>query len=139
MWLLPIFALSLVFWATAIFGQTVTYDMGGSIKARLEEMQGMSGVVIDGECFSACTLYLGLPETCVTSRAKLGLHSPKTKLSGYIMPLPKDEWESLTQLMSTYYPEKISEWYMAEARHSTDIVTITGEQAVAMGAKACKS
>lgn len=138
MWLVPILLVSAVFWFCVgwqVFGRTITYDMGGSIKDRVEEMQRLDGVRIDGDCFSACTMYLGLPQTCVTPLARLGFHSPATR-SG--LPLPREDWEVVTHLMAAQYPPALAKWYMDEGRYHRDPVVISGDQAIALGVPKCQ-
>ena len=60
----------------------IVADPGGQIGPYLEHLTALkdSGerVIIDGPCFSACTMVLGvIPQEriCVTSRAKLGFHA----------------------------------------------------------------
>lgn len=135
-------ALSFIFWISSISSissYTVKEDMGGPIEARLAQIKDMDGVRIEGLCYSACTLYLGLPKTCVTPNAKLGFHSPFWRLADVKMPLPRKEWDRVTKLMASHYPQPMRKWWMEEARYSTEIVPISGKQAVAMGAKACQS
>lgn len=112
----------------------ILFDLGGPVAERIDIMRGMDGVRIDGVCVSACTLYLGLPETCVTPEARLGFHSPSTR-SG--LPLPREEWERVTRQMAAYYPPAIREWFMADARYQADPVFITGRQAINAGATPC--
>ena len=114
--------------------KTVRHDLGGNIGDRLGEMHSMRGVVIDGICASSCTLYLGLPDTCVTRRAKLGFHGPNLP-SGRKMG--KTYFDGWTGVMAEQYPPAIAEWFMAEARHSTALIYIKAEQAVRLGVKPC--
>ena len=114
--------------------KTVRHDLGGNIGDRLGEMHTMRGVKIDGTCASACTLYLGLPETCLTKRAKLGFHGPNLP-SGRKMP--KVAFEGWTKAMAEKYPPAIARWFMAEARYSDDLIYIKADQAVKLGARMC--
>lgn len=59
----------------------IQYDAGGSVAAYvmyvMQLYQRDVRVVIDGDCFSACTLVLALPPSrvCVTPRARLHFHA----------------------------------------------------------------
>lgn len=111
-------------------------DYGGKLYARIESMEGMVGVEIRGECYSACTLYLGLPETCVHKDAKLGFHGPK---SPFGIPLPEDVFERDTRVIASYYPPKIRKWFMEKARYEIyGLKVISGRKAIRMGARPCK-
>jgi hypothetical protein len=117
------------------YAKTVYHDNGGSLNERLEEMERLEGVVIKGNCYSACTLYLGLPETCVYKRARLGFHSPSTKIG---LPMLYEAWEEATQILAANYPPKIAEWYLRVGRYSKELIVISGEEAIRLGAKECK-
>jgi hypothetical protein len=133
--------LSILYWftfAAYAFGDTmkvIKYDMGGALLDRMEEVSKLSGVIIDGPCYSACTLYLGAPKTCVTTRARLGFHSPAWR--GGKKTLKPYHFELATQWMADHYPEPLRTWWMQTARHSRKLSILTGEQAVLMGAKLC--
>lgn len=115
-------------------------DLGGAVSQRIAKVEKLRAagtqVRIIGTCVSACTLYLGLPNTCVLPSARLGFHGPSTRLKG--IPLPRQEFERVSRQMAAYYPGQIKGWFMSEARLRTGgYYTISGAQAIAMGAKAC--
>ena len=115
-------------------------DLGGSVQARIEQVQALrergTRVRIVGTCVSACTLLLGLAATCVMPEARLGFHGPSTRLKG--IPLPHEDFERISRQMADHYPEPLRRWFLAEARLRTDgYITISGRQAIAMGARAC--
>lgn len=119
----------------------VRHDMGGSVAqriARVEQLRSAGTEVrILGTCVSACTLYLGLPKACVAPGARLGFHGPTTPIEG--LPLPRETFDQVSLQMARYYPGEIRSWFMAEARMKTgDYYTISGTQAIAMGARACE-
>lgn len=118
----------------------VRNDMGGSVRERLAKIRALEAqqvpVRITGTCVSACTMYLGLSQACVTPQARLGFHGPSTRLRG--MPLPRAEFERLSQEMAQHYPPAIRAWFLADARMVTgDYITITGAEAIRMGARPC--
>jgi len=92
----------------------VTYirdDMGGSLGKYLLMFAKIrdSGerVVIDGNCFSACTLVTTLPKDriCITERAVLGFHA------GWIDQTGKQVISSEgTRLLFELYPARIRSW-----------------------------
>jgi hypothetical protein len=67
-------------------------------------------VVIDGPCYSACTLVLStIPRNriCVTRRAVLGFHAPKLADEyGQEYPAP----EAATRVVTATYPAPIRNW-----------------------------
>lgn len=120
--------------------QIIHYDMGGSVEQRIHEVERLraSGawVRIEGTCVSACTLYLGLANSCVAPNARLGFHGPRTQIVG--IPMPRKDFDRLSRRMATYYPSQIRRWFLSEARMITqDYYIITGAQAAAMGARLC--
>jgi hypothetical protein len=68
-------------------------------------------IVIDGPCFSACTLVLiSIPRSriCVTRRAILGFHAAKAvDLNGNQYPA---EAEKATRAIAASYPSPIRDW-----------------------------
>lgn len=120
--------------------QVVQYDMGGDVDQRIREVARLRAqgtqVRIEGTCVSACTLYLGLPNSCVTATATLGFHGPRTGIPG--ISLPREDFERISSTMASYYPGQIRTWFMSKARMITEnYYTISGAQAVAMGAHRC--
>jgi hypothetical protein len=67
-------------------------------------------IVIDGPCYSACTLVLStIPRDriCVTRRAVLGFHAPKlADAYGQEYPAP----EATTRVVTAAYPVAIRNW-----------------------------
>lgn len=118
----------------------VREDWGGSVAQRIDRVEKMrvSGtkVRILGTCVSACTLYLGLPNTCVSPKARLGFHGPSAALPG--LPLPREVFDRVSLQMAGYYPGQLRGWYLAKGRLRTEgHYTMTGAQVITMGARAC--
>lgn len=118
----------------------VRNDLGGSVEARLIMIAALRNegrrIEIRGECASACTMYLGLPNACVSRAAQLGFHGPQSQYYG--ISLPPDEFEYWSRVMASYYPAPIALWFMSQARETTvGLITISGLQAIKMGAHAC--
>jgi hypothetical protein len=91
----------------------ISEDRGGQIGQYLQAFASLrssgENVVIDGNCFSACTLVLGLvprERVCATSRARLGFHAAW---------MPDDSGRPVTSPMGTQalwniYPHKVRSW-----------------------------
>ena len=100
--------------AQAIQAQVIIQaDHGGMISEYLDRYEQIkkSGerVVIDGNCFSACTLVLGIvpPERiCVTSRANLGFHTAWFSDGGR-----QAYSEAGTGVLLENYPRNILAWF----------------------------
>jgi hypothetical protein len=115
-------------------------DLGGDLQDRLAEVESLRdqglGMRIEGTCVSACTLYLGLPKTCITETAILGFHGPRTRLDG--LPLPRASFEHLSQQMASHYPPALRHWFLTKARLVTQsYYALTAAQAVALGVRRC--
>jgi hypothetical protein len=139
-------ALAFIFFASALPAQSeaqsidIFYDTGGSVNERLQDIQEINKnegyVRIMGTCLSACTLYLGLDNYCVHKEAVFGFHgprSPKNKL-----PLPKIEFDRVSHLMASHYPDKIKKWFLSEGRMKIDgYYKIKGLDMIKIGAPPC--
>lgn len=118
----------------------VQNDLGGSVEERLTMIAALRNegrrVEIRGQCASACTMYLGLPNACVSRASQLGFHGPQSQYYG--ISLPPDQFEYWSRVMASNYPAPIAQWFMAQARQTTmGIITISGSQAIKMGAHPC--
>lgn len=125
---------------TAQTALIVRVDLGGSLEERLSLITALRSdgrrVEIRGQCASACTLFLGLPNACVTRASQLGFHGPQSQYYG--ISLPPDQFEYWSRVMASNYPAPIARWFMAEARKTTmGLITISGAQAIQMGAHPC--
>lgn len=126
-----------------VLAQSVTIvsnDQGGPVESRLREIAQLRSagtrVEIRGQCDSACTMFLGLPNACVAQSSRLGFHGPQSQYYG--ISLPPEEFEYWSRVMADHYPGAIRAWFMAEARQTTmGLITISGSDAIRMGARAC--
>ncbi len=128
----------LVVWLIGPFGieaagagtLTVRDDTGGSILARAVEVQGAirSGehIRITGNCWSACTMYLAVPGTCVTRGARLGFHGP----FGASGELESGSFELMSGLMADHYPQPIRDLFLTQWRHSRRLTMLSGSELI---------
>lgn len=120
--------------------KVVRDDFGGPLNARYEELQGLKAEVrpvqIRGKCASSCTLYLGLPQACVSSNAWIGFHGPA---SPFRFALPKDEFEKESRKMASFYPPRLAEWFISEGRHKIidDLTWLRGSELESYGVGIC--
>lgn len=135
----PLLAAVLVLAGLLMSGCTekvVHSDKGGYISERAKEIAALrlSGepVQIRGTCFSACTMYLSLDNVCVWPEAVLGFHGPSAKRA-----LGQEEFDDVSHFIATHYPTSLQKWFMDTARHSQEIVKITGSEAIRRGVKEC--
>ncbi len=84
--------------------ERITFDEGGLVQQRIRWVAAAEGpIVIDGLCFSACTLVLSRRDVCVTPRAILGFHEAFHKTTG--LPAPE-----ATAGMYAMYPAPVRAW-----------------------------
>ncbi|WP_417250034.1 hypothetical protein [Celeribacter sp.] len=120
----------------------VRNDPGGRLADRVAQIDRIraSGTAVrieGGYCNSACTMYLGLPNTCVSRTATFGFHGPMSQFYG--MALPPDEFEYWSRVMAAYYPEELRDWYLREARYTTiGMKTVSGQTLIRMGVRECR-
>lgn len=102
----------------------VLQDPGGNVIDRLAQMHTMReegvGVRIEGICASACTLYLDLPEVCVSPGALLGFHGAQSDVGGLA--------EAVNLAMAESYPGELRERFKAVYARQADMEWLTGRQ-----------
>ena len=113
-------------------------DRGGILAERSRMVQALqrSGTRVElrGRCHSACTMYLGLENVCVTRGARLGFHGP----SSYGRPLALPEFERWSLLMARHYREPLRSWYLQRARYEIrGYLTLTGAELIRLGYAEC--
>lgn len=116
----------------------VTYDMGGSLRSRQKEVRALrrtgQKIEIVGRCFSSCTMYLGLPGTCITPTAIFGFHGPR----GLFAPLPIDAFDHWSRVMARSIGEPLDAWFMQRARHiRSGVIKVKGAALIDMGYQRC--
>lgn len=96
----------------------VSTDRGGDLADRLREIEhileaGLSVQIRGRVCYSTCTMFLGLPGTCVTPGTVFGFHGPSR--GGH--RLAPAEFEYFSRVIASYYPRRLADWFMARGRH----------------------
>lgn len=113
-------------------------DLGGDVGARANRIATMrkagQHVEIRGAlCYSACTMYLALPDSCVNRRTVFGFHRP----SFYGLPLSSERFEFWSQVIARHYPAALRDWYLRVGRHSATMVRIRGSELIRLGVSEC--
>ena len=113
-------------------------DAGGRVDWRAAEIadlrQSGQPVELRGECMSACTMYLSLPQVCVAANATFGFHGP----SFYGIPLNDYDFNYWSEVIAAHYPPAIAEWYMTEARFAVHrLRRISGAEMIRQGVQQC--
>lgn len=116
----------------------VTNDRGGSLGKRGELIRQLrsSGqrVELRGTCLSACTMYLGLTNLCISPSAQFGFHGPTRNGR----KLPEAEFDHWSLVMARNYTPELQRWYMQTARHRTSgYYRMSGAELICLGYPAC--
>lgn len=117
----------------------VSDDRGGSIVERLREIDrlrasGQSIEIRGALCYSTCTMFLGLAQTCISPNTMFGFHGPSR--SG--VRLKADEFEHYSQLIARHYPKPLRDWFMRKGRKRIKGVhRIKGSEIIRMGVRGC--
>lgn len=128
--------------AQASLSPYVVYnDRGGFIRDRQLEIRriratGQPIEIRGAVCYSTCTMFLGLPQTCVSPHTEFGFHGPSR--SG--QRLRPAEFERYSRLIADYYPKPLKEWFMKKGRNRIKGVhRIKGIEIIRLGVKKCNT
>lgn len=83
-------------------------------------------VVIDGRCFSACTILTGLiprNRICVTSRAMLGFHAARGPDAQGRLTTNR----AATRMMYSFYPAPIKDWVQLNGGLGSETIVLSGK------------
>lgn len=114
-------------------------DRGGLLKARARLVQQLwqdgRKVEIRGQvCLSSCTMFLGARNVCVNPNTVFGFHGP----SNFGRPLPRDQFDFWSNVMSRNFPASLRNTFMATWRHRIDgYESVTGAQLIRQGFRSC--
>ena len=116
-------------------------DRGGLVTRYIDRIKDLrrtgQPVEIRGEvCLSSCTMYLGLPQTCISRKTSFGFHGP----SSYGAPLDQKTFDRWSRIIASHYPAPLAEWFMNDARHSIwNVRHVRGSELIRMGIRECAS
>ncbi len=114
-------------------------DLGGSVRQRYEEISTLIAndtkvEIRDGFCFSSCTMYIGLKNACVTSKARFGFHGPHS----FLGPLSQDRFEEWSLFIAQFYPPPVRDWYLEIGRTTIyGYYKLSGADLIQLGVKDC--
>ncbi len=116
----------------------VQSDRGGWLGQRSKKIRKMRAtgqrVELRGTCLSACTMYLSLPNACVSSNATFGFHGP----SRNGQQLSQREFDHWSRLMADNYREPLRSWFLTKARYRTSgYYNMSGTELIRMGYPQC--
>ncbi|MGH1356995.1 MAG: hypothetical protein ACRBBS_18245 [Thalassovita sp.] len=117
----------------------VMNDHGGDVETRIKEIKFVANhysriEIKGGVCLSSCTMFLGLPQTCINPKTKFGFHGPTD--SG--RPLTNERFDYWSAQIAAHYPANLERWYMSKARYLLKgYYCLTGAQLIKMGVRRC--
>ncbi len=117
----------------------INNDRGGVVRKRVNEIKRLRAahkrVEIRGRiCYSSCTMYLGLPDTCVSPDTSFGFHGP----SYYGTRLSNRDFEYWSNVIASHYPQPLRRWYLREGRNRiSGFYKISGRELIRLGIKPC--
>jgi hypothetical protein len=108
--------------SAAIETVVIRNDKGGGVvdRVRIIRRYQVSGTHIEirgNYCLSACTLYLNLPNTCVSPQTLFGFHGPSSRVYG--ISLDAAAFDYWSRIMADHYPEPLRSWFLTTGRHRT--------------------
>lgn len=118
---------------------TIQDDMGGRLHRRQDEIRKLrrSGQAVElrGRCYSACTMYLGLRNVCVSPDATFGFHGPQR----LFVRLPRDLFDHWSDVMAQNLRPQLQRWFMTQARFvGADVIILPGSALIQMGYSPCR-
>lgn len=87
-------------------------------------------------CYSACTLFLGAKDVCVSSRTVFGFHQPYRPLGREISAA---ELQAAIGKSAALYRPGLREWWEEEGSRSRELVKMTGQELARFGYRLCET
>jgi hypothetical protein len=121
----------------------VRYDPGGSVRERIMKIQEIEAQnrpveIRFGYCASACTMYLGTSNVCVSPSAVLVFHGPQPLNKPgepRLKKLDDETFELASKVVIQYYPEFLRDWYLETGRYG--LHTLSGRELIKHGIRKC--
>lgn len=113
-------------------------DVGGDVGVRANQIvamraSGQSVEIRGAVCYSSCTMFLALPDACVSRHTQFGFHRP----SYYGATLSPEKFEYWSQVIAAHYPAPLRDWYLRTGRYSRQLMMIPGAEIIRLGVPEC--
>jgi hypothetical protein len=113
---------------------------GGYVIGTISDVEDLNTLglpvrIVGRYCHSACTLFLGAREVCVSPDTVFGFHQPR-KAGGKVQISAAELRASIGKLADHYRPG-LREWWMNKGSRSKDIITMTGRELTRFGYQLC--
>ena len=102
------------------------YDMAKDLTERGCEVR------IEGNCYSACSMFTGVEGACVHPEARIWFHQPRDSRTG--KKLPTMVTVQAIRIMAQHMPDGMAQWWInGPSRQFDGWVTITGAEIINQG------
>lgn len=107
------------------------------VSADVEDINalGLPVRIVGHHCNSACTLFLGAKDVCVSPSTLFGFHQPRAEAGK--PPLAQDKITAASRHMSKHYKPGLKTWWVSTGSQSKQLVYVTGKELIRIGYKAC--
>jgi hypothetical protein len=107
-------------------------DVQEHVRAMLQADARGCAVRIEGVCASACTVFLGARDVCVSPGARLMFHAP-TVVRG-----DPEMRAFFVDYLSAWYPEPLRSWFRGHVADSGRDHWVSGAELIRHGVRECK-
>lgn len=92
--------------------------------------------IIGRYCYSACTLFLGANDVCVSPTTIFGFHMPSRAHGDQIS---EAELRASIRKSAAYYRPSLREWWLSEGSRSRNLMKMTGRDLTRFGYRLCSA
>jgi hypothetical protein len=96
---------------------------------------GLPVRIVGRYCHSACTLFLGAKEVCVSPETVFGFHSPSKP--GVARPMSEQELRAAIGHSAAHYRPGLRDWWLTRGSRSEQLVYLTGRDLTRFGYRTC--
>lgn len=122
-------------------GRVVVGDhIGGNLSGMIADVTDINEmslpVWITGKyCYSACTIFLGSHQVCISRTTQFGFHKPKPEI--HKGQLEHGIIQRAIQRAGEYYNATLRNWWIRTGSKSTSLINISGSELIRIGYKEC--
>ena len=123
--------------ALAASALVIDYCPGGRVDLYADAIaRETRPVQITGLAVSACTMYLGAKDVCVTPNARFEFHPPA--IHGARSEAERQAvYRWAVDTLKSHYPPAVANWYESEVISKGGFYVIKGSEMIRLGVKAC--
>lgn len=96
---------------------------------------GLPVRIVGEYCHSACTLFLGASDVCVSPRTRFGFHRPgKARGAG---PISEKVLRDAIEAAGKHYRPELRSWWERRGSRSRHLIFLTGRELIKLGYTSC--